>query len=503
MTGGKAYLYLRVSRDDPGAGESSSIQNQRELLRQFAQVQGMQVAGEFVDDGYSGTNYDRPAFRQMCREIERGKVRCVLTKDLSRLGRNSARTTDLLEEYFPAHQVRYIAVTEGYDSWHMTGGMAMTAPLMMVMNEMYARDISGKIRSAFQSKMERGEYIGHRPPYGYRRDPEERTKLAVDPVAAAVVREIFRQAAEGQAPSRIAASLNDRGIPTPSQYRPEGGTRGEKWTARGLCKMLRNPVYTGTLVQGKTEKLSFKSKTVQPVPEERWKVVAQAHEAIVPQMLFRQVQNRIVSRRTNVSRRQSMFQGVAFCGACGRSMTPAAEGRLCCGGYKNGGNRCCSNHFLEEGPLMEALWQVLAPMLEPSAEERRALEQRQANFTQGEQRRKDSTDRRRQTLERTIQRLYQDWAAGGLPEALFQTELAACQRQWTALEEVQIHRTRLLPLPKALDRQVLLALVERIEVGQGQWETDAQGKRWKRQSIEVRLRFPVPACPKHVHGAGL
>ena len=152
---------------------------------------------------------------------------------------------------------------------------------------------------------------------------------------------------------------------------------------------------------------------------------------------------------------------------------------------------------------MEALWQVLAPMLEPSAEERRVLEQRQANFTQGEQRRKDSTDRRRQTLERTIQRLYQDWAAGGLPEALFQTELAACQRQWAALEEVQIHRTRLLPLPKALDRQVLLALVERIEVGQGQWETDAQGKRWKRQSIEVRLRFPVPTCPKHVHGTGL
>lgn len=174
-----------------------------------------------MDDGYSGTNFDRPEFQRMCRDIEKGKVRCILTKDMSRLGRNSARTTDLLEEYFPAHQVRYIAVSEGYDSRHMTGGMAMTAPLMMVINEMYARDISQKIRSAFQSKMENGQYIGHHAPYGYQKDPENKNHLVMVIRRQELFGRYFRWQRRGSFPGQIAKRLNQNGIPTPSMYRQE------------------------------------------------------------------------------------------------------------------------------------------------------------------------------------------------------------------------------------------------------------------------------------------
>ena len=503
MSGEAAYLYLRISRDDPNAGESGSIQNQRELLGQYARLQGLRIAGEYVDDGYSGTNYDRPGFRQLCRDIEAGRVRCVLTKDMSRLGRNSARTTDLLEEYFPARQVRYIAVSEGYDSQNLTGGMAMTAPLMLVMNEMYARDISGKIRGALQSKMERGEYIGHRPPYGYRRDPEKPTRLAVDPAAGPVVEEIFHRAAQGQSPRELARWLNERGVPTPSRYRPEARPGAEKWTARGLRKLLENPVYMGTLIQGKTQKLSFKSKSVRPVPEERRQITAHAHEAIVSQALFRQVQSRIIGRKTNALRRESLLRGLAFCGDCGRNMTPADKGRLCCGGYKNGGTRCCSNHFVEEHTLLEALWQVLKPMLTLSPEEERALTARLGALSGAARAQKAAALQRRQTLTRALGRLYQDWAQGGLPEELFLAQREAYGREWMALEPIPEPAAELPSMPQGLSRQVLQALVERVEVGQGRWETDSQGKRWRRQKIRVLLRCAAPEGPKPVHGSGV
>ena len=153
----KAALYLRLSKDDEGAGESQSIKTQRDILEAYAKREGFVIVDEYVDDGYSGTNFDRPAFQRMLTDIEAGRINCVLTKDFSRLGRNSARGLDYIDEYFPAHDVRYISVTDGYDSLYLTNGISMAAPMMMFVNEMYARDISNKIKSAFQIKMKKGE----------------------------------------------------------------------------------------------------------------------------------------------------------------------------------------------------------------------------------------------------------------------------------------------------------------------------------------------------------
>lgn len=172
----KAALYLRLSKDDENVNESSSISTQRSILREYAKTKGILVIDEYIDDGYSGTNYDRPDFNRMLRDIEKGLINCVITKDLSRLGRNSSKTADLLDEYFPSHHVRYIAVIEGYDTLRLTNGSIMAAPFMLLMNEMYARDISNKIRSSFQIKMEKGEYIGSFAPYGYKKDTEHGKK---------------------------------------------------------------------------------------------------------------------------------------------------------------------------------------------------------------------------------------------------------------------------------------------------------------------------------------
>ncbi|MBQ3403987.1 MAG: recombinase family protein [Oscillospiraceae bacterium] len=172
----RAGLYLRLSKDDEGSGESSSITTQRSILTGYAESRGLDIIDEYADEGYSGTTYERPGFKRMLSDIERGRINCVLTKDLSRLGRNSARTGDLLDEYFPGRGVRYISVNDGYDSNCLTGGAAIAVPFLAVMHEMYARDISAKIRSSFKSKMEKGQFIGSFSPYGYKQDRENGTK---------------------------------------------------------------------------------------------------------------------------------------------------------------------------------------------------------------------------------------------------------------------------------------------------------------------------------------
>ena len=513
------YLYLRLSKDD-GAAESASIKTQREILHQYAKNHDFLVAGEYVDDGYSGTNYDRPEFRRMCRDIEAGKVRCILTKDLSRLGRNSARTTDLLEEYFPAHQVRYIAVSEGYDSQHMTGGMAMTAPLMMVMNEMYARDISQKIRSAFRSKMESGQYIGHHAPYGYQKDPENKNHLVIDCQTAGIVRRMFEMAAEGSAPGEIAKQFNRQGILTPSMYRQAktgGAVTANQWTSRSICKMLKNPVYTGSLAQGRTTKLSFKSREVLAKPPEEWSVVTNTHEAIVSEALFRRVQGRVVSRRNHPAGGfENVFSGIAFCADCGRNMTAASRGkrgyRLCCGGYKNAGSASCTNHFIDYDVLRDAVRQELRRRLCLTEADRAALcsdLRRQGGTREREESALEELRSRQRVVQGVLKRLYEDQTAGKISEAYFESQRREYAAEWehiqTAIAPLEARRAaedaawqeedRLLALleetakGEELPRSLLHALVERIEVGQGIYETDEAGTRRKRQTIRIFFRF--------------
>lgn len=275
-----AALYMRLSKED-GGHESAGIESQRLLLRRYASEHGYAVYGEYVDDGYSGTRYDRPAFARLRGDIEAGRVNMVIIKDLSRLGRNYIATGELVEEYFPRHFVRFIAINDGYDS--ECGGDDM-APFRHVVNEMYARDISRKIRSALYAKMEAGQYIGSFAPYGYRKDPSGHHHLIPDEEAAVVVRWIFHLRGLGVSSSRCAEILNDSALPIPLDHRRiQAGKQGVggRWRASGVCKILRNAVYLGHTVQGKSRKPSFRATAQRPLPKEMWIVSKNTHTALI------------------------------------------------------------------------------------------------------------------------------------------------------------------------------------------------------------------------------
>jgi DNA invertase Pin-like site-specific DNA recombinase len=275
-----AGLYMRLSKDD-GKKESMGIESQRLLLRRYAREREFEIFEEYIDDGYSGTNYERPAFQRLQEDIERGRINLVITKDLSRLGRNYIASGLLTEEYFPMHSVRFIAINDGYDS--ATGGDDM-APFRHVVNEMYARDISRKIRSALYAKMRDGQYIGSFAPYGYRKDPDCKNLLVPEESGACVVRWIFSAKRKNFSPSFIAEILNYMAVPIPLDHRLilEGKEpKNRKWRASGICKILKQPAYFGNIVQGKTRKPNFRSSYALPQPKENWIVSKNTHKPLI------------------------------------------------------------------------------------------------------------------------------------------------------------------------------------------------------------------------------
>ena len=298
----RGAIYLRLSKDDESRRESSSISSQRRLLMSYAKEHDFSIVKEYSDDGWSGTTFDRPAFQEMIQDIKKGSINLILTKDLSRLGRNYIVSGQYTEFFFPSMNVRFIAVNDGYDSAVSDSDMI---PFKNIMNEMYARDISKKIRSSLRIRMKDGSYIGNFPPYGYDKYPGPPIRLVPDPKASPIVKQIFALGAEGRTPAQIARLLNASHILSPSCYRiskypqlsessyPSCG----KWTVNTILKMLHNPVYLGRMVQGKSRKLSFKSRLTIKNPKELWIDGGITHEAIVTEQLFQACQAAIEKRK--------------------------------------------------------------------------------------------------------------------------------------------------------------------------------------------------------------
>lgn len=276
-----AALYMRLSKDD-NATKSQSMDSQRKILLDFAKEKGFSVFGEYVDDGFSGTNFDRPAFRKMIGDIENGKINLVLVKDLSRLGRDYISAGQFTEIYFPSKGVRCISVTDGYDS---SENRSDYIPFCNIMNEMYARDISRKIRSAFAARMKAGDFIGPFAPFGYKRSFENRHKLVPDEKTAFIVKRIFHEGAAGEKPLEIAKGLDSDNIPTPLDFR-KNLPKTRNWNSSTILKILKNPVYLGHTVQGKTSKISFRYKYSRNLPPEQWYFVYDTHEALIDPITF-------------------------------------------------------------------------------------------------------------------------------------------------------------------------------------------------------------------------
>ena len=316
-----AALYIRLSKEDESEGPSQSVQNQESLLREFVQQHRLIVYDTYIDDGWSGTSFDRPAFQRMIADIEAKKVNMVITKDLSRLGRDYILTGHYMERYFPEHRVRYISLLDGIDT-----GVDSTAnditPFRAIMNDMYAKDISKKIKSVKRDKQRKGQFIGGKPVYGYKMHPTEKNKIVIDEEVAPIVRRIFALALSGMSCRNIATLLNQEGVPTPATYanlpvvRP--GPYTGLWSSERISDMLQNETYIGNMVQGRSVKISYKSKKCLKQDPANWVVVEGTHEPLVDRETFQKVRMLVNSRRHTRSRTYDfLLKGLIFCHECG------------------------------------------------------------------------------------------------------------------------------------------------------------------------------------------
>jgi len=329
----KAIKYIRLSNADNGQGESDSVSNQRKLIDEFLKKHpNIEVVDEKVDDGWSGILFDRPAFKEMMHEIEQGTVNCVITKDLSRLGREYIETGRYLRRIFPAYGVRFIAINDNIDTLNDSGD-DLAVSLKSIVNDAYSGDISRKTRSALTSKRKSGDFVGACPVYGYVKDENNHNLLVVDSYPSSVVRDIFQMKIEGLSAVRIAETLNERGVLSPIEYKKDRGlphpkkgfadVDGARWSATAIFRILGDEIYTGTLVQGKTGTPNYKLKELQQRPQEEWHRTVNAHEAIIPKETFELVQAilRLDTRTSPGSDKVYTFSGLLVCGSCGNRMT--------------------------------------------------------------------------------------------------------------------------------------------------------------------------------------
>ncbi len=316
-------LYCRISLDDGGDNESMSISNQKLLLKDHAEKLGMFQYEYYVDDGYTGRNFNRPSFRRMIADIEAGKVGCVITKDLSRLGRNYIEAGTYIEIFFPKHNVRYIAVTDGVDS--LTSPELDITPFKNILNDMYSRDISKKVLAGRMTRSRQGKFCGGTPPYGLKRDPEEKGHLLIDPETAPVIRKIYDMALDGWGCMRIAKRLMEDKAPiTHVKTQTECDVNYYYWSASRISHILRNPFYKGAHLVCRTHQKGIRSGTVDIIPREDWEIIENCHEAIVTPEEWDKVQELIDGRPAimegNACPFYNIFHGIIYCATCGKSM---------------------------------------------------------------------------------------------------------------------------------------------------------------------------------------
>ncbi len=382
-------IYLRLSREDGDAAEgsklvSNSISNQKALIMDFLKSHTeIRVHSVYADDGYSGVNFDRPDFQRMLEDIRKGIINCVIVKDLSRFGRNYIEAGRYIEKIFPMLGVRFIAVTDNYDSMAAAGGYGsdMVVPFKNLINDAYCRDISIKIRSHLEMKRKKGEYIGAFAVYGYLKDERNKNQLVIDEYAAGVVRDIFAMKLCGMNQQTIADRLNSDGILSPMEYKKSIGIKLEttfkkgtqaKWSYNAVLRILKNEVYTGVLTQGRQTTPNYKVKTRVTKPEDEWVKVENTHEPVISRKDFELVQE-LLKQDTRISPdRDGLFPlaGLLYCGGCMEPMvrkTVPAGGKkyvyyVCSGNKKD--KTSCSPHRIAEAALTDSVLYLLQAHIE-------------------------------------------------------------------------------------------------------------------------------------------
>ena len=497
-------FYCRLSRDDDNEGDSNSIQHQKQLLERYARDNGIEHFRYYVDDGYSGTNFNRPGFKEMLADIEAGHIKTVVVKDMSRFGRNYLEVGMFTEIKFPELGVRFIAINDGVDSDRDDSDFT---PFRNIINEWYAKDTSKKIRAVFRTRGMSGERIATRAPYGYLMD--ENKKLIVDEETAPVVRMIFQLCAEGNGPGKIARILKERKINTPrtldflrtgrtDHYDPDDPYG---WNSPTVAKILGQKEYLGHTVNFKTTRKSFKSKRVIHNPEEKQMIFENTHEAIINVELWDVVQKiRAQRHRPTKTGETALFSGLIFCYDCGSSLTlrrrhadRADDNCYICSKYRNSrGVQKCSTHYIREYVLNSLVLENLRRVIAYVRNYEDEFIQQVMDNTLAEQIKQQSSVKRQleqQTrrigeIDTIIQRLYEDNVSGKLTDERFskmsatyekeQRELEAStsklREQVEACEQQKVNVKSFLKLvksyiePEQLTPEVLRMFVEKVVV---------------------------------------
>ncbi len=492
-------LYIRLSKEDENEGPSESVTNQKSLLNEFVQQHRLSVYDTYIDDGWSGTNFDRPDFQRMIGDIEAKRVNMVITKDLSRLGRDYIMTGHYMERYFPEKRVRYISLLDGIDT-----GVDSTAnditPFRAIMNDMYAKDISKKIKSVKRDKQRKGQFIGGKPIYGYKMHPTEKNKIVIDEEVAPTVRRIFAMALDGMSCRQIAAQLNAEGVPTPATYAglpiAKPGPYTGLWSSERISDMLQNETYLGNMVQGRSVKISYKSKKCLKQAPENWVVVEGTHEPIIDAETFRKVRLLVNSRKHTRSRTYDfLLKGLIFCHECGYPLAvlnrknAAGEDVLyfVCRTYQRFTKAgVCTCHSIKEKTVTNAVVAKvrevceayldpaeLLPVAEKAVEEARREESHEAEL----QALRGKID----SLTANLDKMYMDKLSGLLAEADFERIYQRVKLERGTLEEKlkELERRRGSPakgvgeakelVQRFMDsaftsRELLVSLIERVEL---------------------------------------
>lgn len=374
-----ASIYIRLSKEDREKEESNSISNQRALIENFLKDRPeIILCTERVDDGYSGVSFDRPGVKAMLEDIKEGRINCVIVKDLSRFGRNYIETGRYIEQVFPFMGVRFIAINDGYDSaCEQSQADRMILPFKNLMNDAYSRDISIKVRSQLNIRCRQGDYIGVFPVYGYLRSKEDKHKLEIDAAAAGTIRQIFKWKIEGMSNERIAQTLNTMGILSPLAYKRMLGWAYSTsfqlkpvvlWSATAVGRILKNEIYTGTMVQGKESRPNYKIKKKFLKPKSEWIVVPGTHDPIVSKEEFELVK-RLMEADTRTSPghdRLYGFSGILKCEACRRSMVRkpvTSHGKTyvyyICRTWKGDKYKCSKEHRIGERQLLGCVGRII------------------------------------------------------------------------------------------------------------------------------------------------
>lgn len=517
-----AGLYCRLSRDDGNTGESMSIWSQKAMLKQFAEKEHISIFDYYVDDGYSGTNFERPSFQKMIKDIENGRINCVITKDLSRLGRNYLESGAYIEMYFPQKNVRYIAITDGIDI--LNSGEIDIMPFKNILNEMYAKDTSKKVKSAIKSRMREGRYIGSNAPFGFKKDPNDKHRLIIDEETRHIIELIYKLCLEGKGTQLISQEIMDRKIPRPSAFVENAeklykltDENKYKWTHRMVLSVLRDPVYCGNMARNKRPTLSFKNSKRIYVPKDDYILVKDTHEGIVSEEIWEQAQDMIDKRKCNNKsgmRYDNIFKGLVKCPTCGYALTPKADYRLnkediidfvhfSCSNYKKYGTVACSSHRIEARDLYNIVLEDIQYHGKMALSSREDLAKKIAERIDKEKSFKENYKKLRK-LNKAFEKLYEDRLNENISERNFNlmsnklskkqeeliTEIHSLEEELKVVAQTQencdkfIENLSKYAKIKELNRYILNQVIDKIYV-YDQEEVDGEVK----QEVEIHYKF--------------